>query len=409
MGALRERTFRVLFAGQAASSFGNALVPVALAFAVLRLTHSAADLGFVLGAEAVANVAIVLFGGVVADRFSRRGVMVAADSLRGAGEVSLGVILITAHPPLILVAVLAAIQGIGSAMFSPAASGFTPAVVSTEYLQQANALRQTANAVASVIGPAVAGVCVATVGAGWAILADGATFLVNVVALVRIDVEVPRRQRATSMLTDLRAGWAYFARRKWFRTMVIGASLFNLLYGAYLVLGPVASLRLYSGVAMWAVSSVAAGIGSIAAGLAIAKTSGRRNWSLRSAVALVALFALAPSLMAIHAVLAAVAAAAAVGGGGVTAFAAIWETTIQQQIPEHLRSRALSYDYFGSLVALPAGLAMTGPLVAVIGIKPLLWLVAVAEILTIAVLTASSSIRTFARQPRPLGDGGQAR
>src|SRR5262249_41073769 len=158
-------------------------VPVALAFAVLRLTHSAADLGYVLGAQAVALVAFLLVGGVFADRFSRRRLMMGADAFRGLGELILGVSLIAMHPPIAFVAVLGAAQGIGGAIFGPAASGLTANVVPKEDLHQANALMQTASAVAAVAGPAIAGVCVITIGAGWAILADGATFLVNVLAL----------------------------------------------------------------------------------------------------------------------------------------------------------------------------------------------------------------------------------
>ena len=80
VGALSERNFRLLFVGQSVSSLGSARVPVALAFAVLDLTHSPADLGYVLGAEAVAQVVCLLAGGVIADRLSRRAVMLAADS-----------------------------------------------------------------------------------------------------------------------------------------------------------------------------------------------------------------------------------------------------------------------------------------------------------------------------------------
>ena len=72
MGALRERNFRRLFIGQSVSALGNALVPVALAFAILDLTHSPADLGYVLGAETAAQVVFLLAGGVIADRLSRR-------------------------------------------------------------------------------------------------------------------------------------------------------------------------------------------------------------------------------------------------------------------------------------------------------------------------------------------------
>src|SRR5262249_13188013 len=154
-----------------------------LVFAVLQLSHSAADLGYVLGAQALAQVTFILAGGVIADRFSRRWLMMGADIFRGACEVILGASLITGHPPVAVVGLLGAAQGLGVAVFAPAASGLTANIVPRENLAQANALIQTAAAVAAVTGPAIAGVCVVTIGAGWAILADGATFGINVIAL----------------------------------------------------------------------------------------------------------------------------------------------------------------------------------------------------------------------------------
>src|SRR6266542_3676295 len=94
-GALRDRRFRLLWVGQTTSTLGDALVPVALAFAVLDLTHSATDLGLVLAAQVIPNVALVLAGGVVADRLPRQMVMLASDIVRGAAQAALAVSLLT--------------------------------------------------------------------------------------------------------------------------------------------------------------------------------------------------------------------------------------------------------------------------------------------------------------------------
>ncbi len=397
MRALRERNFRLLFIGQATSALGDRFVPVALVFAILRLSHSAADLGYVLGAQALTQVTFLLIGGVIADRFSRRHLMMGADVFRGTCELILGASLIAAHPPVVLVGVFGAAQGLGGAVFAPAASGLTANVVPKENLQQANALIQTATAVAAVTGPAIAGVCVLTVGAGWAILADGVTFLVNVVALSFINAEIPKRARTSSMLGDLKAGWTEFSARKWFRTTVFGAALFNLLYGAYAVIGPVASVRLYSGATMWATASSAAGFGAIAGGIAVTTAGSRREWRLARGVLLIGLYALAPLLMAAHLAIPAIAVAAALGGAGMTAFGAIWNTIVQREVPEQLLSRVISFDYFGSLVALPTGLAISGVLITVVGVRPLLWVVAGVQVLTIATLALSPSVRAVGR------------
>src|SRR5438874_11060578 len=95
LGALRERNFRLFFIGQATSQFGTGMVGVALAFAVLDLTGSVSDLGFVLAAQTVPLVAFLLVGGVVADRLPRRAVMVAADLPRLVTQGTLAALLIS--------------------------------------------------------------------------------------------------------------------------------------------------------------------------------------------------------------------------------------------------------------------------------------------------------------------------
>src|SRR5688572_19495013 len=94
LGALRERDFRLLWAGQTTSALGNAVVPVALAFAVLDLTGSASDLGFVLAAHTLPLVAFLLVGGVWADRLPRQLVMVGSDLVRGAAHATIAVLLL---------------------------------------------------------------------------------------------------------------------------------------------------------------------------------------------------------------------------------------------------------------------------------------------------------------------------
>lgn len=396
MRVLRERNFRLLFLGRSTSALGDYFVPVALVFAVLKISHSAADLGYVLGVQALAQVLFLLIGGVVADRFPRRRLMMGADTFRGAGELILGFILIAGHPPVALIAVLGAAQGIGGALFSPAATGLTANVVPREHLQQANSLFQTAYAAAAVTRQAIAGVCVVTIGSGWAILADGVTFFINVVALAFINAEIPPRAKTTSMFADLKLGWVEFSSRKWIRTIILGATLFNLLYGAYTVVGPVASLHLYDGAAMWATVSASAGFGAIAGGV-IAAVLARRELPLSRAVPLIGLYALTPMMIALHLDLAAVAVAAALGGAGLTAFSATWNTAVQKLVPEHLLSRVFSYDYFGSLVALPVGLALSGALIPALGIRPMLWIIAAVQVLTIAVVALSPSVRAVGK------------
>jgi MFS family permease len=202
VGALRERNFRLYFVGQATSSVGNAMVPVALAFAILRLTHSAADLGLVLTAYAVSQLIFLLAGGVVADRIPRRLALLGSDAVRFAAEALLAAFLLGGRPRLLVVLILVFVQGAASALFMPASSGLVPALVEDSHLQAANSLLQTASSAASIIGPAIAGVLVVADGPGWAIAADAASYGVSVATLAMLRMARLERGEGRRFLAD---------------------------------------------------------------------------------------------------------------------------------------------------------------------------------------------------------------
>jgi MFS family permease len=387
MGPLRERNFFLLFVGQSVSSLGNALVPVALAFALLDLTHSAADLGYVLGAEAAAQVAFLLAGGVIADRISRRTVMLASDVVRGAAEAVLAILLLTGRPSVWGIGVLAVAQGAAGAAFLPASSGLVPAVVSGANLQQANQLQQVASAAAGIAGPALAGVLVVTASPAWAILADAASFGVSValLAVMRLDnVSRPARQH---FLSDLREGWDEFRSHSWLWPMVIAFSLVNVLVGAYSVLGPVASQRYLGGAAAWATVATIGGVGSVAGGLLATRLRPRHPLRLGVSVAIFGSFT--PLAFAAGLPVPAIAAIAALAGTGIIVFMSLFNSTMQRQIPEHALSRVTSYTWFGALIAYPLGLAVAGPVASVVAVRTALlvtgalWIVALASLLCV--------------------------
>jgi MFS family permease len=251
LAVLRDRDYRLLFAGQAASLLGDGMVSVALAFAALELGGSVSDVGLVLAARMVPLVACLLVGGVVADRVSRRGVMVAADCVRGLSQGTMAALLISGSAEVWMLAALAGVTGAGTGFFNPASTGLLPSVVAPERLQQANGLRGTAQATGEIAGPAIAGVLVATAGAGWAIAIDAATFAISAVMLAALRVR-PRDARAsTRFLRDLRDGWTAFTARTWVWAFVAGAAFGNLCWGAWSALGPVIADRDLGGATAW--------------------------------------------------------------------------------------------------------------------------------------------------------------
>ncbi len=164
LAVLANLQLRRLFIGQAASLLGDGMVAVALSFAVLDAGGSAADLGYVLGARSIALVAMLLVGGVIADRLPRRKIMVTADLARLASQACAASLIITHHAQIWELAVLQVLHGLASGAFDPASAGLIPAIAPSDQLQQANGLRGLAFSVGNIVGPSLAGILVATVG-----------------------------------------------------------------------------------------------------------------------------------------------------------------------------------------------------------------------------------------------------
>ncbi len=389
--ALRERQFRLLFIGQIVSLFGDALTGVALAFAVLDLTGSATDLGYVFAAKTVPLVGFLLVGGVFADRLPRRAVMLVADVVRVGAQGAVALLVLTHNAHLWQIVVLQAISGTASAFFNPASTGLTPLTVSPERLQQANALRGLSMASTGIIGTAVSGVLVAGFGAGWALAIDAATFAVSAFFLAQLELPPHVKLAAQSFLSDLREGWREFASRTWVWVIVLAASVGNMMSSIFIVLGAVVSRTSLGGASAWAAILASLAIGSLLGGFVSLRV--RLRHPLFFGSTLLGFLALPVALLALRAPVVLIAAGALLAGGGNMIFNALWETALQQHIPPAALSRVSAYDWFGSLAFQPLGLVIAGPAAVAIGTSPTLWISA-AGILAMALLAvATPSVR----------------
>jgi predicted MFS family arabinose efflux permease len=389
---LAERNFRLFFTGYATSLVGAAMVPVALTFAVLEKGRSAADVGYVLGAETVPLVVLLLVGGVVADRFSRQTMMIGADVARCASELLLAALVLAGSPALWVFMVLAGVIGAGQAFFNPALTGLLPLAVSPGRLQQANAMRGVATSTAQIVGPAAAGLIVAAGGAGWAIAIDGATYAVSALCLARLHLPAQAPPKRESFAAQLRTGWIEFRSRTWLWVIVVQFGLFNLLvYAPFMVLGAVIADRTLGGAAAWGLILAAQGGGSILGGLAVLRTRPRRPLVMATLGTFT--FAGPVALLALHAPAATIAAAAAVSGVGVAVFGTLWDTALQQHVPAAVLSRVSAYDWLGSAALIPLGYVLAGPLASALGISATMWLAAGWTIAGSAAVLAVPSVR----------------
>lgn len=397
-GPLRERPFRLLFAGRAISSFGDRIVPVALTFAVLHLTHSLTDLGVVLAAQTVPLVLFVLIGGVWADRLPRQRVMLASDVVRFAVQGASAALILGGTARVWQLAVLQALYGIADGFFTPAANGLVPQVVAAEDLQQANATLGLSENATSILGPAIAGVLVVGVGAGWGLAADAVTFVFSAAFLSALRIEDASqvvRERTTSVLSELRDGWKAFSSRRW---LLISVAYFTLMFAfgfsALRVLGPVVCEKALGGPGAWAAISAVTGVGAVAGGLFALRW--KPTHPLRAAFA-IGLFGapLTLLLLGAHATLWLILLTALIEGVTGSFFNAVWFTAMQQAIPADELSRVTSWDAVGSYALQPVGLALAGPIAAAVGVSTTLYGAGgIFLIITLAVI-AAPSIRNF--------------
>lgn len=399
LGVLGERDFRLLYIGRVISITGDKVAPVALAFAVLGLTGSPADLGFVLSARVVAMVALLLIGGVWADRLPRRGVLIGSDLLRFATQGVTAVLLLGGWASVWQLVVLQAAAGSGQAFFRPASTGLIPDIVSKARLQQGNALLGISEQATTVLGPAIAGVVVATIGSGWAIGLDAASYAVSALFLFGLRLDESGRKRAGgSFAMELAEGWRAFRSRSWLVALVAEYALYHFaVFAPFYVLGPTVAARDLGGAAAWATILAVYGVGAIVGGAAALRLRPERPLVVVSTLFLLD----APPLaaLALSDSVPLIAATALLAGAASGYAAAVWETTLQQSVPAEALSRVSSYDWLGSMALLPLGYAAVGPAAEWLGVGATLLIGATLQTASVPALLANRSVRDVHRGP----------
>ncbi len=372
LGPLAEREFRLLFSGQLVSLLGTAVAPIALAFAVLDLTGSKTDLGLVLTAIWVPQLLLVLFGGVFADRLPRHLVMVGSNLLSGLAQGGIAVLLLTHHAQLWQLIVLQVFRGIAMAFFFPAVQGLIPETVSPGLLQQANALLGMTKNGANIFGAALGGVLVATAGPGWALGFDGATYLISAAILAAMRIKRAERVETPSVWRELAEGWSEFSSRTWLWAVVASAAVGNTVWmGASLVLGPLVAKEYLGGAASWGIIMASQGAGLLAGGLLLLRFRPQRLLLVGMgafSVAALPIFFLA-SLRSTPVI----AAGYFIAGVSLEIFSILWAMAMQQNVPQEKLSRVSAYDALGSIVFVPLGLSLAGPVADAVGLTNALW------------------------------------
>ncbi|TDX81635.1 ubiquinone/menaquinone biosynthesis C-methylase UbiE [Rathayibacter sp. PhB151] len=387
-GPLAHRPFRRLLAARTTAVLGNAVAPIALAFAVLDLTGSATDLGLVVAARSLANVAVLLLGGVLADRLPRSVILVGTSLAAAGTQAVVAALVITGTASIPALVVLGVLNGAVAAMSLPAASALVPETVPAAELRPANALLRLGLNAGTIAGASGGAGVVALVGPGWGLAIDAAGFALA--ALLYSGLRLPAATRSGapgSVLADLREGWREFSGRRWVWIVVAQFTVLNAAFvGATTVLGPVIADESF-GRAAWGLV-VAAQTAGLALGAVIA-LRWRPRRALAIGVALMAVTAVPVAALGLVPALPALIVAFALGGVALEVFAIAWDQSLQTHVPREALARVYSYDMVGSFLAVPLGEALVGPLADLVGTRAVL--LGCAAVIVLASLLASTS------------------
>ncbi|MFB9473700.1 MFS transporter [Nonomuraea salmonea] len=382
---LRAKDFRRYYAGHTASAFGDALTPLAIAFAVLHLTGSPVDLGIVVLSTRLPIIVLTLVGGAAGDRFPRRTIMLAADLVRFATHGVTAALLLTGAAQLWMLVALQLVAGAGTAFFNPAAVGLVTSLTAKEHLQAANSLLSISRSTVSILALGTAGALVALVGPGWAIAVDALTFLLSAAFLYRLPGRLAAA-RQEGLLAGIGGGLTAVRRHTWLWVWTGHIAVANaFVVSPILVLGPyVADLHL-GGAPAWSAIGIAYAAGGLAGGVAV--TRWRPARPMVAALLVFLLMAPLPVLLAVPAPVWQLTIAAVLAGGQVVVHNVMQTTAVQRHLPDDLVARAYSVTLLGGLVAAPLGMALAGPAVTLLGTRPvLLGCAAITVVLTAATL-----------------------
>lgn len=397
--------FRWYFVGSSVSLVGTAMAPVALAFSVLEHSRSAYDLGWVLAARSIPLVAFLLIGGAVADRFSRSTVLKLSNLGAASTQGLVAFLLLSGGYNIALIIVLEFLNGSLTAFTQPAMRGIIPQLVDKAQIRRANSLMASAKNAITILGPTAAGITVATVGGGWAIALDSASYLLAAycISRIRITEEIARSSR--SVLSDIRDGWSEFRSIPWVWSVVASLAVTNLLKtGIWSVLGPAIALTTI-GAASWGGVLSARAAGLLVMGLLMYRLSVRRLLGIGQLVfALGCLPLIALGLGADTLWLIAAALMAGIGSG---MFGPAWETSLQEHVPNNVLSRVTSYDDLFSYVTVPIGMMCAAPAGALLGNERVALIGGILFLVAALLPLLSSSVRNL-RHGEPLKHDGVA-
>ncbi|HEY3727477.1 MAG TPA: MFS transporter [Solirubrobacteraceae bacterium] len=378
--ALSVPNYRRYYGGQAISLIGTWMQMTAQAWLVLSLTHSSTALGVVVALQTLPVLLLGPYGGVIADRADKRKLMIALQSAMGLQALTLGLLTVTGVVEVWEIGVLAALLGLNNAFENPARQSFMLELVGAEHLRNAVTLNSVLANVARMIGPAVAGILIATVG-------EGECFLINAASFVAVLASLSTMDRAALSLSEptprargqLREGLRYVRATPELAVPLLMMGVVGCLTYEFQVSLPVMADRgLNVGATGFGFMTASMGVGAVFGGLLVAA---RGKTGMRPLVLAAAAFAVAMGMATLAPNLFFELIALALVGAASISFMATGNSTLQLGAAPGMRGRVMSLWFVAFQGSTPIGGPIVGWTMAVFGPRAGLGLGAITALL----------------------------
>jgi predicted MFS family arabinose efflux permease len=369
---LRHRNFALLWSGQTISIAGNGIFTVALPLEVLHLTGSSLDLAIVICARTIPSLILLLIGGTLVDRLSRRAVMLASDATCGVALALLTILIVTGRAHVEGIVVLAIILGAASAFFRPASTAIVRDILPSELFVSANSLSSLSSSLAqSLLGPLAGGVIVAAAGYSWAFGIDAMSFAVSAACLAAMRNITEVRAAKERITSGMAEGIRYCRSQPWLWWSMIALGVANLACfapGSSLLPPLIIKDAFHGGPTAVGVMFAAIGSGGTIASIITTRLKTPRRRVRATWVAWI-LAGLSSMSVGLAPWLWLAVACSAVSWGLVAYGNIIWLSMVQEETPPTLLGRVSSIDWLFSLSLTPLGTLAGGAAVLAIGVR----------------------------------------
>jgi MFS family permease len=356
--SLSNHNYRKYFLGQTTSLIGTWMQMTAQSWLVFTLTHSATDIGLVVALQTLPVLLLGPYGGVVADRVDKRRLMIALQAAMGIQAAILAVLSLTHVVTYLDVCILAIVLGLNNAFENPSRQSFILEMVGPNDIRNAVSLNATMNNVARAVGPAIAGIIIASFGEGWCFALNAVSFVAVVISLMIMDLSILSPSVPTERAKgQLREGFRYIAATPKLLYPLIMMALVGMLAYEFQVTLPVVAGRVFHGSSeVYGAMMASMGVGAVIGGLWSA-SKGRTG--TRAMIRAALLFGVFITFAALSPQIGIEFFALALVGFASVSFLSMTNSTLQLETDPQMRGRVMALWAVAFMGTTPIG----GPLI----------------------------------------------